>query len=88
MDLRMLKIKNKQTSNSQWLQQCCRGFPFVFREKPFGSPYICANFATVRTGEGNNAHPQEAANGFPTKQRERTNVDRNGAGPQEISIEL
>ena len=46
---------------------CGRGFPFVFREKPFGRAYNWANFANVKGNTSRKATPKEAVIDFPTK---------------------
>lgn len=53
-----------------------RGFPFVFREKPFGRGRISANFAIVKGNEGQKASPKEDGHGLHKTTRERISSKR------------
>ena len=65
-----------------------RGFPFVFREKPFGRAYNWANFANVKREQRPKGYPQRGGHKLPHKDKERDTEDQNRAGLQKIRIEL
>mgnify|MGYP006965636706 CR=1 FL=1 len=67
---------------------CGRGFPFVFREKPFGRAYNWANFANVKREQRPKGYPQRGGHRLPHKDKERDTEDQNRAGLQKIRIEL
>ena len=48
-----------------------RGFPFVFREKPFGWAYIWANFANVKREHKPKGNPERGGHRLPHKNKER-----------------
>ena len=63
---------------------CGRGFPFVFREKPFGRAYNWANFANVTREHKPKGNPERGGHRLPHKNKEREKAKNTKLAPKKL----